>query len=100
MKRFNLILAMFMGLMIYFLGYKPYSAVIYDDIFQAKEIDIPPESPDTPAPVYIEPSPSLVPPSYPYFNTNPPENSNPIYPLNFSFNKNVEKERTSAQNNN
>ena len=86
-----------MGLMIYFLDCKPSNAVIYDNIFQTKEIDMPPESPDTPAPVYIEPSPSLVPPSYPYFNTSPPENSNRLQPLNFSSDKNVGKDRTSSQ---
>jgi hypothetical protein len=99
MKRLNLILTMFMGLMIYFMQSTPSGAVVYNNNFQAVEINIALELPDAPTSVYIEPSPSLVPPSYPYFNTNPTDNNRSLQPTNFSLDKNVGRERTPSQNN-
>jgi hypothetical protein len=99
MKRFNFILTMFIGLFFYFILSAPSSAVIFNDNFQAEEIYNPPESTVFPKTIYIEPLPSLVPPSYPYINTNPQDNKGSLQPENFSLDNNVGKEYTSSQKN-
>ena len=98
MKRFNFILTIFIGLFFYFIQSAPSSAVIFNVNFQALEIYNPPESTVFPKPVYIEPLPSLVPTSYPYVNTMPPDNIGSLQTENFFLNKNVGKEKVPSQN--
>lgn len=100
MKHINLILSLFIGLIIYFTGCYSFNTSIYNNNLKAVVIDIPPETPDSPAPIYIEPLPVLVPPSYPYPEPVKPVKYRPIQPINHSSNQNVKEERPPAGNSN